>query len=166
MLFGSLKAFPVFGRAFCFFFSSKILFNFVWCPIIFSTCRHWEKACIHTCKCSIKEVACVCNPDHHLNSMPRFKGAIELFFFLKSSKTLVYSKWQRSRPTNKKKTHFRDLMHPQDPDLYSLIRFQEGHEKLQLSCSFSLIFTQTVDECECVCVCMCENGNRNNTGIT
>ena len=55
----------------------------------------------------------------------------------------------------KKKTHFRDLMHPQDPDLYSLIPFQEGHEKLQLSCSFSLIFTQTVDECECVCVCVC-----------
>lgn len=43
-------------------------------------------------------------------------------------------------------------MHPQGPDPYSLIHFQERHKRLQLSCSFPLIFTRTVNEGVCVCV--------------
>lgn len=48
--------------------------------------------------------------------------------------------------------HFKNPMYPQGPDPYSLIRFQQGDKMLQLSCSFSLIFTRTEDEGVCACM--------------
>lgn len=107
----------------------------------------------------------------HENSM---KIHIILISFLSQKKLKTFSVGPKTLKKSKrllkmiKKTrkqteiHFKNPMHPQGPDPYSLIRFQQGDKTLQLSCSFSLIFTRTEDEG----VCACMNSSRNNTSIT